>query len=62
MTITDKNRDDIQHNYVNAIIDGLDTESMGELLYFYISQEKELLTNEVLESEVVEYYPSLLEE
>lgn len=61
MIITDKNRDDIQRNYVNTIIDELDHEGMAELLYWYIDNEKDLLTNEVLESEVIEYYPHLME-
>lgn len=61
MMITKQNREDIQRDYVNCIIDNMDTQSMEELLYFYISKEKDLLDNKTLHEEICMYYPAILD-
>lgn len=59
--VTDKNRDSIIETYVNTIIDGMDINSLADLLYGLLIDKKDLMSNESLEQEINEFYPELLE-
>ena len=60
--ITDKNREEILDKYSEYILDGMDFQSLWELAYDSIRNSKDLMENEALESEILDYYPDLLEE
>ena len=63
-TITDNiiDRDELQNNYVQEVIDGLDLKDCLAMLYDYLSNDMDKLTlNELIEY-VEEYYPHLLED
>ena len=63
-TITDNiiNRDELQRNYVQEVIDGLDMKDCLAMLYDYLSNDIDKLTLNELIEDVEEYYPHLLEE
>lgn len=61
ITVTDKNREDILDQYAEYILDGMDFQSLWELAYDSIRNSKDLMENEALESEILDYYPALLE-
>ncbi len=60
--VTDKNREEILDKYSEYILDGMDFQSLWELAYDSIRNSKDLMENEALESEILDYYPDLLEE
>ena len=60
--VTDKNREKILDKYSEYILDGMDFQSLWELAYDSIRNSKDLMENEALESEILDYYPDLLEE
>jgi hypothetical protein len=59
--VTDKNREDILDIYSESILDGMDFQSLWELAYNSIRDSKDLMSNESLEDEILEYYPEILE-
>lgn len=59
--VTDKNREEILDKYSEYILDGMDFQSLWELAYDSIRNSKDLMENEALESEILDYYPALLE-
>lgn len=59
--VTDKNREEILNKYSEYILDGMDFQSLWELAYDSIRNNKDLMENEALESEILDYYPALLE-
>lgn len=63
-TQTDKiiDRDELQHNYVHEVIDGLDLKDCLAMLYDYLSNDMDKLTLNELIEDVQEYYPHLLED
>ena len=56
------NRDELQHNYVHEVIDGLDMKDCLAMLYDYLSNDMDKLTLNELIEDVQEYYPHLLED
>ena len=62
-TITDNiiDRDELQNNYVQEVIDGLDLKDCLAMLYDYLSNDMDKLTLNELIEDVEEYYPHLLE-
>ena len=56
------NRDELQSNYVQEVIDGLDMKDCLAMLYDYLSNDMDKLTLNELIEDVEEYYPHLLEE
>lgn len=60
--VTDKNREEILDKYSEYILDGMDFQSLWELAYDSIRNSKDLMENEALESEILDYYPDLLED
>jgi len=60
--VTDKNREDIIDKYTEYLLDNMDFQSLWELAYETIYSSKELMNNEPLEQEILEYYPEVLED
>lgn len=60
--ITDKNRDEIIEQYVNNLVDNMDWDALYELATESLMNSKDLMENEALESEILDYYPDLLED
>jgi len=55
-------RDDLQANYINTILDGMDIKDMMRILYDQFDENLDKYTVDELIEEVKEYYPELLEE
>ena len=55
-------RDELQRNYVQEVIDGLDLKDCLAMLYDYLSNDIDKLTLNELIEDVEEYYPHLLPE
>ena len=55
------NRDQLQNDYIESIIDGMDHKSMYQFVYDTIKQNLETYSDEELVTEVKDYYPELLE-
>jgi hypothetical protein len=62
MIVTDKNREKIIEQYTQYLLDNMDFQSLWELAYDSIRNSKDLMENEALESEILELYPSVLED
>ena len=56
------NRDSLQSNLINSIIDGMDLKTMWAVLYDYMDESYDKYSEEELITEVKEYYPELLED
>ena len=56
------NRDQLQNDYIESIIDGMDHKSMYQFVYDTIEQNLETYSDEELITEVKDYYPELLED
>ena len=61
MTMNKVNRDQLQNDYIESIIDGMDHKSMYQFVYDTIEQNLETYSDEELVTEVKDYYPELLE-
>lgn len=59
--VTDKNREEIIDTYTGYLLDNMDFQSLWELAYEAIHNSKDLMENEVLESEILDYYPEMLQ-
>ena len=55
-------RDKLQQELVNAMIEGMDFKTMWQVLDSYMMESFDKYTDEELIEEVKEYYPELLEE
>ena len=55
------NRDQLQNDYIESIIDGMDHKSMYQFVYDTMEQNLETYSDEELVTEVKDYYPELLE-
>ena len=64
MTVQDNiiDRDELQANYINRILDGMDIKDMMRILYDQFDENLDKYTVTELIEEVKEYYPELLEE
>jgi hypothetical protein len=56
------NRDKLQQQLVDNMIDGMDFKTMWQILDSYMMESFDKYTDEELMEEVKEYYPELLEE
>ena len=63
-SMTDKiiDRDELQDDYINEIIDGMDIKDLMRIVYDNLEQNLEKYSVDELIEEVSEYYPHLLEE
>ena len=55
------NRDQLQNDYIESIIDGMDHKTMYQFVYDTIDQNLETYSDKELVTEVKDYYPELLE-
>ena len=62
MTDNIVDRDELQANYINRILDGLDIKDMMAILYDQFDENFDKYSVNELIEEVTEYYPDLLEE
>jgi hypothetical protein len=60
--ITDKNRDVIIESYSSRLLDDMDFDTIYSFAYEQLVESKDLMDNEPLENEIMEYYPEILEE
>ena len=64
MTMTTDNiidRDVLQEDMINRIIDGMDMDGLCQLAYDYLNENYDKYSVDELITEVEEYYPDLLE-
>tara|TARA_R100000030_G_scaffold78192_1_gene61149 strand:- start:130 stop:318 length:189 start_codon:yes stop_codon:yes gene_type:complete len=54
-------RDELQANYINRVLDGLDIKDMMAILYDQFDENFDKYTIDELIEEVNEYYPDLLD-
>ena len=54
-------RDVLQHDMINRIIDGMDMDGLCQLAYDYLNENYDKYSVDELITEVEEYYPDLLE-
>ena len=65
MTETQDNiidRDQLQEDMINRIIDGMDMNGLCQLAYDYLNENYDKYSVDELIAEVEEYYPHLLED
>jgi len=64
MTVQDNiiDRDELQANYINTILDGMDIKDMMRILYDQFDENLDKYTVTELIEEIKEYYPELLED
>lgn len=60
--VTDKNRDQVIEEYVSDMVEGMDYDDLFAFAYETLMESKSLMENEALESEILDYYPDLLED
>ena len=60
--LTDMNRDQLQNDYIESIIDGMDHKDLWQFVYDTMEQNLETYSDEELVTEVKDYYPHLLED
>ena len=56
------NRQELQEQLIDNVIDGMDFKTMWQVLYDFMDQSYDKYTDDELMEEVKEYYPELLEE
>ena len=56
------NRDELQHELINNVIEGMDFKTMWQVLYDFMDDSYNKCSDAELMEEVKEYYPELLEE
>jgi hypothetical protein len=59
--VTDKNRDDIIRVYASRLLDDMDFDTLYSFAYERLVDSKDLMDNEPLEQEILDYYPEILE-
>lgn len=56
------NRQKLQDELIDSVIDGMDFKTMWQVLYDFMDQSYDKYSDDELLEEVKEYYPELLEE
>ena len=56
------NRDQLQEDMINRIIDGMDIDGLCQLAYDYLNENYDKYTVDELITEVEEFYPDMMEE
>ena len=59
--VDDNNRVDITSVYCHRLLDDMDFDTLYSFAYHMLKDNKEGLTNEMLENQIKDYYPDLLE-
>ena len=60
--VNDKNREDIIRSYAHRLLDDMDWDTLYSFAYERLVESKDLIDNEPLEQEILEYYPEVLED
>ena len=55
-------RDELQDQYINRIIDGMDIDGLCQLAYDYLNENYDKYSVKELITEVEEFYPDMMEE
>ena len=59
--VDDKNRPDITSIYCHQLLDDMDIDTLYNFAYQMLVDNKSGLTNKMLEEQIVDYYPDILE-
>ena len=59
--VDDKNRQDITSVYCHRLLDDMDFDTLYNFAYQMLVDNKEGLTNKMLEEQITDYYPDILE-
>ena len=59
--VTDDNRQDITSIYCYRLLDDMDFDTLYSFAYDMLKDNKSGLTNEMLENQIKDYYPDILE-
>jgi hypothetical protein len=59
--VTDNNRADITSVYCHRLLDDMSFDTLYSFAYQMLVNNKEGLTNKMLEDQIVDYYPDLLD-
>jgi hypothetical protein len=59
--VTDKNRQEIMSTYCSRLLDDMDFDTLYNFAYQMLVNNKEGLTNKMLEDQISDYYPDLLD-
>jgi hypothetical protein len=59
--VTDENRQDITNIYCHRLLDDMDFNTLWTFAYDMLRDNKEGLTNKMLEDQISDYYPDILE-
>ena len=59
--VDDKNRDKITSIYCERLLDDMDFSTLYTFAYQMLKDNKSGLTNKMLEEQITDYYPDLLE-
>jgi len=60
--VTDKNREVILESYASRRLDDMDFDTLYAFAYEQLVESLNLMDNEPLENEILEFYPEILEE
>jgi hypothetical protein len=60
-TVTNENRVDITSVYCHRLLDDMDFDTLYSFAYAILRDNKSGLTNKMLEDQIVDYYPDILE-
>ena len=61
LCVTDKNRQEITSDYCHRLLDDMDFNTLYTFAYQMLVDNKSGLTNKMLEDQISDYYPDLLE-
>lgn len=59
--VTNENRADITSVYCHRLLDDMDFDTLYSFAYQMLVDNKEGLTNKMLEEQITDYYPDILE-
>jgi hypothetical protein len=59
--VTDKNRQEIMSTYCSRLLDDMDFDTLYCFAFDMLIDNKSGLTNEMLENQIKDYYPDILE-
>lgn len=59
--VDDKNREKITSIYCHRLLDDMDFDTLYSFAYTMLVDNKKGLTNEMLENQIIDYYPDILE-
>jgi cell division protein YceG involved in septum cleavage len=59
--VTNENRADITSVYCHRLLDDMNFDTLYSFAYQMLKDNKEGLTNKMLEEQIADYYPDLLE-